>query len=83
MRLNGNELDQADAVEPTVSVMDLGVECMKNINPESWSSLKFAMEVVREVEEEGVFSGSDEDDDVDILDETGEWHNVQQSQQFM
>jgi hypothetical protein len=33
-------------MEPKVSVVDLGVERMKNINPESWSSLKFAIEVV-------------------------------------
>jgi hypothetical protein len=37
-------------VEPKVSVVDLGVERMKNKNPQSWSSLKCAINAVREVE---------------------------------
>jgi hypothetical protein len=83
MWINGNEIDQDEVVEPKVSVVDLGVEGMKNINPESWSLLKCAIAELRGVEEE-VFSGSDEEEDVDILDEeTGEWRNVQESQEFM
>jgi hypothetical protein len=74
MWLNGSELDQDEVVEPKVSVPELGVECMKNINPEAWSTLKCAIDELF----------CDEEEDVDILDEeTGEWRNVQESQEIM
>jgi hypothetical protein len=78
MWLNGKELDQAEMVGPKVSVVDLGVERMKNKNPVV-VLIKVAIDAVRGVEE--VFSGSDEDVNI-LVEETGEWHNVQESQQF-
>jgi hypothetical protein len=63
-------------VEPKVTVPEMGVECMKTVNPVMWSSLK---NIIREIREEEM---SDEGD-VDVLDdETGEWYRVQESQEF-
>jgi hypothetical protein len=41
--INGKELDKEEEVESKVSVPEMGVECMKSINPEKWSTLKRAI----------------------------------------
>jgi hypothetical protein len=70
MWINGDNLDLGGVVEPWVSVPEIGVECMKYIDPEAWSSLKSAIEELFR----------DEGEDVDILDEgTGVWRNVRES----
>jgi hypothetical protein len=76
MWLNGKEREQAEEVEPKVTVPEMGVECMKSMNAVMWSSLKTTIQEIREEE-------MSDEGDVEVLDdETGEWYKVQQSQEY-
>jgi hypothetical protein len=48
MWLNGKEREQAEEVEPKVTVPEMGVECMKSVNPVMWSTLKYAIQEICE-----------------------------------